>query len=330
MSMKRTMYYNYIEEKLGTLAFRINQRSKLNTLELNIHSETFFADFCNILYDLNLINLNSFKQNIEGIDLVDNINKVIIQVSSTCTKQKIEESLGKKIYLSYKGYRYKFIAISKDGGKLRTLEYINPYKMIFDPKEDIWDYCSLLRSIVSQSIDKQKLLFEFMKKELGSEIDVLKVDSNLATIINILAEEKLDLEESSPEINSFEIEKKIDFNDLRGVKETIDDYKIFYHKLDEKYTEFDKEGVNKSFSVLQAIRKQYRKLRKEHRNSEEVFYEIVNNVINVIEQSSNYKTIPFEELEICVDILVVDAFIRCKIFKNPEGYSHVITRQYTS
>lgn len=324
--MKRTMYYNYIEEKLGTLAFRINQRSKLNTLELNIHSETFFADLCNILYDLDLINLNSFKQNVEGIDLIDNINKVIIQVSATCTKQKIEDSLGKKIYLSYKGYRYKFIAISKDAGKLRTKDFKNPYEMIFDPQEDIWDYNSLLRAIVSLSIDKQKLLFEFMKKELGSEIDVLKVDSNLATIINILAEEKLNLEETSPEINSFAIKNKIDFNDLTGVKETIDDYKIFYHKLDEKYTEFDKEGANRSFSVFQAIRKQYVKLQNEDKNSEEVFYGIVNNVIDVIEKSNNYVPIPFEELEMCVDILVVDAFIRCKIFKNPEGYSYVVTR----
>ena len=36
--------------------------------------------------------------------------------------------------------------------------------------------------------------------------------------------------------------------------------------------------------------------------------------------SNNYAEIPYEELEICVEIIVVDAFIRCKIFENPEGY----------
>jgi len=37
-----------------------------------------------------------------------------------------------------------------------------------------------------------------------------------------------------------------------------------------------------------------------------------------IQGSENYNQIAFEELELCVNILVVDAFIRCKIFKNPE------------
>ena len=48
--------------------------------------------------------------------------------------------------------------------------------------------------------------------------------------------------------------------------------------------------------------------------------------MKVISESSNYIKMPMEELQMCTDILVVDAFIRCKIFKNPEGYNHVITR----
>ena len=48
--------------------------------------------------------------------------------------------------------------------------------------------------------------------------------------------------------------------------------------------------------------------------------------MKIIMGSSNYNIMPIEELQLCVDILVVDAFIRCKIFKNPEGYHHVVTR----
>lgn len=40
------------------------------------------------MYNYNLVNLNSIKQNVEGIDLIDTKNKVIIQVSATCTKEK--------------------------------------------------------------------------------------------------------------------------------------------------------------------------------------------------------------------------------------------------
>lgn len=43
----------------------------------------------------------------------------------------------------------------------------------------------------------------------------------------------------------------------------------------------------------------------------------------LIQNSKNYLQIPYEELEMCVGMVVVDAFIRCKIFKNPEGYNYV-------
>ncbi|CAN2326941.1 hypothetical protein HMPREF0401_01898 [Fusobacterium animalis 11_3_2] len=317
--MNRTRYYNYIEEKLNFLAYRIEKRGKINLLDLNIHSETFFAELFNILYNYNLVNLNSIKQNIEGIDLIDIKNKVIIQVSATCTKEKIENSLNKAIYLFYQGYNFKFISISKEvKNKLRTTKFENPYNLIFDSQKDIFDFTSLLRYILNLEIDKQKVLFEFIKKELEEEINVVIVDSNLATIINILAEEDLDLENAKINTNTFVIEDKINYNNLNGVRELINDYKIFSVKLDQKYTEFDREGINRSTSILQIIRRQYIKLKNEKKDSEEIFYGVVENIIKIIEESANYKKLPFEELEMCVDILVVDAFMRCKIFENPK------------
>lgn len=317
--MNRTRYYNYIEEKLNFLAYRIEKRGKINLLDLNIHSETFFAELFNILYNYNLVNLNSIKQNVEGIDLVDTKNKVIIQVSATCTKEKIENSLNKVIYLFYQGYNFKFISISKEvSNKLRAIEFKNPYNLIFNSQEDILDFTKLLGYILSLGIDKQKILFEFIKKELEEEINTVKVDSNLATIINILAEEDLDLKNTKINTTTFVIEDKINYNDLNGVRELINDYKIFSVKLDQKYTEFDREGINRSTSILQIIRRQYIKLRNEKKDSEEVFYGVVENIMKIIEESSNYRVLPFEELEMCVDILVVDAFMRCKIFENPE------------
>lgn len=322
--MNRSKYFNYIEEKLEVLARRIEKRGKINLLDLNIYSETFFAELMNLLFGLTLVNMNILKQNVEGIDLVDVNHKVVVQVSSTCTKQKIEGSLNKDIFRRYSGYRFIFVSIAKDATKLRDKSFINPHNAAFSPTDDIVDINTLLNVILSMEIDKQREVFEFVKKELGDDVDLLKVDTNLATIINILANENLANCIESPEINSFEIDKKITFNDLSDVKDTIDDYKIFYQKLDEKYAEFDREGSNKSFSVFQIIKKQYTMHQHEKANSKELFYSIIDNITKIIIESKNYIEIPYEELELCVCILVVDAFIRCKIFKNPEGYSHVI------
>ena len=317
--MNRTRYYNYIEERLNFLAYRIEKRGKINLLDLNIHSETFFAELFNILYNYNLVNLNYIKQNTEGIDLIDTKNKIIIQVSATSTKEKIENSLNKGIYLFYKDYNFKFISISKEvSSKLRATEFENPYNLIFDSQKDILDSTTLLRYILNLEIDKQKILFEFIKKELGEEISTIKVDSNLATIINILAEEDLDFKNTEINTTIFVIEEKINYNNLNGVRELIDDYKIFSVKLDQKYVEFDRGGKNRSTSILQIIRKQYIKVKNEKKDSEEIFYGVVENIMKIIEESSNYRVLPFEELEMCVDILVVDAFMRCKIFENPE------------
>ena len=38
--MKRSEYFNYIEEKLNFLSYRIKSRGKINLLDLNIHSES--------------------------------------------------------------------------------------------------------------------------------------------------------------------------------------------------------------------------------------------------------------------------------------------------
>lgn len=324
--MNRSYYFNYIEQKLNTLSCRIKNRSKINLLDLNIYSETFFAELVNHLLAYNLKNINAVQQNTEGIDLIDDKNKIIAQVSSTCSVQKIESSLSKKIFKDYPGFGFKFILISGDADKLRGKVFKNPYNVIFSPLDDILDIKSLLKIALNLQITQQRMLYEFLKEELGDPIDIVKVDTNLASIINILSKENLVEISKSSEINSFEILRKIEFNNLLTVQTTINDYKIYYSKLNEKYKEFDKQGANKSFSVLSVIRSQYSKLVGKIKDPNEIFFSIIDKIIEMIKKSKNYIEIPYEELELCVSILVVDAFIRCKIFENPEGYNHVVTR----
>jgi hypothetical protein len=324
--MKRVGYFNYIDEALVTLSTRISTRGKLNLMDLNIHSETFFASLLNQIFGWNLVNMNTNQLNVEGIDLIDSKNKLLAQVSSTCTKQKIETCLDKNLLRSYDGYTFKFISIAKDASPLKKQVYQNPSSVVFSPKTDVIDVATLLSIVRDMSISKQKQLYDFIKEELGPDTKLIKVDTNLAKIINILAKENLIEHIDPPELNVFDIENKIDFNELTVVRETINDYKLYYNKVNEIYSAFDKEGSNKSFSVLQVIRKQYLKRQNIAMSPSDIFYSTTDDVMTLVMESKNYVEIPYEELELCVNILVVDAFIRCKIFKNPEGYNHVITR----
>jgi hypothetical protein len=84
---------------------------------------------------------------------------------------------------------------------------------------------------------------------------------------------------------------------------------------------FDSQGSNKSSSVLSTIRQEYVKTKSSF-SDDQLFFEVISKVQEKILNSSNYTSIPFDELELCINILVVDAFIRCKIFENPEDYNY--------
>lgn len=319
--MNRNIFYDYIAERLHTLAERITSNGKLNMLHLHMHSENFYLYFFNLLFNYDLENLNESLQNVEAIDLIDNTSKVVIQVSSTNTKSKIESALDKDILEKYKSYTFKFISIAKDVSKLKSGEFNNPYSISFNPVEDIYDIDSILKIIINKDIDKLKDIYLFIKKELGNEIDIVKLDSNLATVINILAKERWEDVDKPDPLDRFEIDRKIVHNDLDSAKYLIEEYSLFYGKVDAKYSEFDSFGNNKSNSVLATFKREYLK-QKKGGNADKVFFSVIEAIKNKILESANFVQIPIDELELCVDILTVDAFIRCKIFENPEGYKY--------
>ncbi len=322
--MNRSVYYNYIDEKLHILANRITDNGKLNMLHLHMHSENFYMYFFNLLFNYKFENLNKSLQNVEAIDLVDNTNKVVVQVSSTNSKSKVESALAKDIIKTYKNYTFKFISIAKNASNLRKADFKNPHLISFEPTQDIYDINSILETVLTGDIDKQKEIYSFIKKELGNEVDIVKLDSNLAHVINVLAKEKWDDVEKSDQINRFEIERKIVHNDLDSAKYLIEEYSVYHMNVDTKYSEFDSYGNNKSNSVLATFKREYLKLKK-NENADEVFLGVIESIKNKIIDSANFVEIPIDELELCVDILTVDAFIRCKIFENPEGYNYAAT-----
>lgn len=327
--MQRKNYFDYVEEKLAILSIRVKNRGKLNILGVHMHSENFYRDFINLLYGWSLENANNRLQNIEAIDLIDDNVKLIVQVSATATKTKINNSLSKKSIEEYakRGYTFKFVSIAENADQLRQQKYNNLYNIGFNPKKDIYDISSLEKDILNLKLQKLEEVYQFIKAELGNMPDCVRFNSDLTTIINILAEVKLDENEPLGNINMFEIDKKIEFNKLDIAASIIDDYKIFYNQVEKKYREFDKMGLNKSMLVLQSLKKMYidALLKNKYDNSDLLFVGLIDEVKEIVINSSNYFDISKETLEACASLLVVDAFMRCKIFKNPEGYAYVIT-----
>ena len=120
--MKRSTNQEKFLDTLIRLNTKIEELGKINILNNHIYSEYFFRDLLNIVYGYSLENHNKKQKNAPAFDLIDNTNKIIIQVTATCKKQKIEDTL-KKEYLTNKmeeGYRLKFIFIGNQNNNIKN------------------------------------------------------------------------------------------------------------------------------------------------------------------------------------------------------------------
>ncbi|MGY4786792.1 SMEK domain-containing protein [Bacillus sp. OHL2] len=166
--MKRIENVNLFSEHLIFFNRKIELLGKLNLNDLAVHSENFFFHFFNLLFGLDLTNANFEKSNHEAIDLIDKSNKLIIQVSATCTKQKIENTLKKEILKRYslEDYRIQFIFIGKENPRIKSNKFDNPNKIKFDPVKDIFLTKDLVERFMSLSPIEQSKNLEFIKKEI--------------------------------------------------------------------------------------------------------------------------------------------------------------------
>lgn len=88
-------------------------------------------------------------------------------------------------------------------------------------------------------------------------------------------------------------------------------------------------GKNISVSVLSSFRTSFIKLSKEY-TGDDLFFKIIESAVDTVRKSVNFTQIPLEELELCVSILAVDAFIRCKIFRDPNGVNDAVAQRHSS
>lgn len=312
----KEQYLRDIIDRLSGLESNIKLRSLFNLLDLHVISEDFYTGLLNLVYGWNLHNANESTPNMPGIDLVDIDNKILVQVTGTCSKAKIDNSLN-GISEAYKDFHFYFAPIVSNAPKQRGYNYKAPHNIIFNPSNDILDIHSIVNKIKSETdIDKVERIATFVKKNIRPTIsDLTLLDSGLEYIIIHLADS--DLEECPIDTKDFAIEAKISFNNLSGrTKGLIEEYKTYYINVQRIYDTYADQGKAKSKAVLQKLHKIYLEL-KSHKSGDDLFETIAKEIINQINLERISDNLSKEELEMCVDILMVHAFMECKIFEKP-------------
>lgn len=171
MLFKRTQYIDEISYKLTMLRMELSDHNRIGLYDNNIMAENFFCTVLNILYGWKLRNANEIRKNYPGIDLLDEENKIAIQISSTATTEKIQSSIDRFLEHnpSADGFQFYMLIITAKQERY-TKDFLTYGKLLFNPKTDILDSSDLLNQIKNNdtTIEQLEELYIHMEKELGA------------------------------------------------------------------------------------------------------------------------------------------------------------------
>ncbi len=176
------------------MATQIELAKCLNLQDNNIYLENFFRDLLNRIYtDRKFRNLNEVKGNFTAIDLADDQDDIVIQVTSDTKRSKVADTLKK-----YKEQEYSFKKLIMLYGVLDKPKREEEFSE--KPKElalEEWDLKDLLKyieaidgndlAIISEFVESELLINSYKKiedqtEEINAIIDVLEyLSSNKST-----------------------------------------------------------------------------------------------------------------------------------------------------
>jgi len=152
----RQQAFNSISRVLAITRYDIEQRQLINEYGLNIHGENYFRDVFNYIYLKNYENENFNSQNNSCIDLVDKSEKLALQITTTRTKDKIDNTFNALRIAKYKDYSINiFYLLDKAKPNSDTVaEYKNNYGI--DLNDCLYDYNDLIKKI--EGLETSKLI----------------------------------------------------------------------------------------------------------------------------------------------------------------------------
>ncbi|MHB1105189.1 MAG: ABC-three component system protein [Lutibacter sp.] len=174
---------------------------------------------------------------------------------------------------------------------------------------------------------------KIMKREHEKKMDVLhsgknliaKYPSVLSAIINQVGSRLLEDEFEEIGKKAPVTEEKILYNNVITYKPIIEEFSVYQGKLNGIYDEIEKQGSSKKSFLLQNIKTLYLKEKGKFVNIEAIrdnadliLENIENEIWKILESSTNLSpSLPIESIKMGVLIVMVDAFMRCKILEEP-------------
>lgn len=208
-----------IKRALGSLSYEVSMSTSLNQLSINVHAEQFFSELLNFLFNYNLINTNFEEQNAASIDLLDEGNRIAIQVTSDSSLNKVRQTLDKFCERKFHEKVDRLIIlnlIKKTKHKEKNIENAD-FKI--NLKEDVWDYTDLISEINNLEIEKLIEINELINKHLNPTILFPLPDQNLTPstihrILNGISKLNPVIQAKYPDTLPYTTEAKVQHNNI--------------------------------------------------------------------------------------------------------------------
>ena len=155
-----------LEHQLGTLVSSVEIAIRANLASSNVAAENTLMELLNRVYGWNLVNANSVSQNYAGVDLIDEEQKIGIQVTSSMDTEKIRHTLEKVSTLDIPFQRVIVLFISSRS-VTRTMK-------AHAGTMELWNIPDVYRDAIALNTDRLREIIDLMDKELGSIRGMLK------------------------------------------------------------------------------------------------------------------------------------------------------------
>ena len=164
--MNKEVYLKNIAENLALLSREVSILNAVNLYDINIIAEDFFPGLLNLIYGYELKNANHLEKNAPAIDLIDQKNRIAVQVtsdnSSTKIKHTIEEFNKSQAYHLYD----RLVVLILTQKKKYSSNFDTQGLFSFEKARDIWDVEKLIKDIRELETEQIKNISDYLSEEL--------------------------------------------------------------------------------------------------------------------------------------------------------------------
>lgn len=186
--LNKEIYLKEVAKSLALLSNEVAILNAVNLYDINIAAEDFFPGLLNLIYGYQLKNANYLDKNAPAIDLYDEVNRIVIQVTSDSSSKKInhtiEEFIKNNLYQNYE----RLVVLILTQKKKYTTAFHTDGKFIFDKAKDIWDVEDLMKDIRKLNTEQVNEISSYLAKELCDKYYAVKATqaSEIDTIIDLI------------------------------------------------------------------------------------------------------------------------------------------------